>query len=90
MELVPVVFRKRFTNEISMMPTEMVKAYVYDFGYLQNLEAAAQIADFRDADNANTILLSINGNDAPLIPFPIIPEGQFESDEFTIQPPTLR
>lgn len=81
----PVPFVNPLTQAFDVMPLDMVQAYVPYASHL-NLEEAAKVAAIRDADEANSLLLSIHQVN---LFAPLVMEG-CGHDELSVEPPSLR
>ena len=59
MDEAPVIYTDPITDEIELMPIEMIAAYVPFSTYLR-LEEAAKVAAIRDDEAATNLLLSMD------------------------------
>lgn len=85
MDNVPVVYLDPLSDEIELMPVEMITAYVPFATYLR-LEEAAKAAAIRDDEAARNLELSCNDTEYALL---TIPEG-IGYDLLSVEPPSLR
>jgi len=85
MDEAPVIYTDPITDEVELMPIEMIAAYVPFATYL-HLEEAAKVAAIRDDEAAANLELSCFDTEYWSL---ILPEG-CGFDILSVEPPSLR